>query len=176
VAGTLVHTERGLLPIEKVRVGAMVLSQPEGGGERAYRRVTDTMSSDDIAVLEVAFETADGIQETLLATRDHPFWVQDMGWRALVTVEMGHKLQLGNGRDATVVSVRDTGAKQRVFTLSVDGFHTYCVRQYVAWGCIMRAPSTVSVAPPVMRPVRVSRWFVAVAWPLQRSLMSTVVL
>ncbi|MDP3799333.1 MAG: hypothetical protein Q8R06_19690, partial [Polaromonas sp.] len=32
-AGTLVHTDQGPLPIEKVRVGTKVLSQPENGGK-----------------------------------------------------------------------------------------------------------------------------------------------
>jgi hypothetical protein len=36
-AGTLVHTEEGLVPIEKVKVGDWVLSKPENGGEQAYK-------------------------------------------------------------------------------------------------------------------------------------------
>jgi hypothetical protein len=133
VAGTLVHTERGLLPIEHVRVGEMVLAQPEGSGERAFRRVTDTVSSDDKVVLEVVFETADGTQETALTTPGHPFWVQVLGWRALAALEPGHKLQLRNGGEATVLSVRDVGAPQRVFTLTLDGFHTYYVGRSGVW-------------------------------------------
>lgn len=43
-AGTPVHTEQGLVPIEKIRVGAHVLSQPEQGGERDYRPVINTVA------------------------------------------------------------------------------------------------------------------------------------
>ena len=44
VAGTLVHTKEGLVPIEQIRVGDWVLSQPEQKGERAYKRVVKTFS------------------------------------------------------------------------------------------------------------------------------------
>lgn len=32
VAGTLVHTKSGLVPIEQLKVGDLVLSQPDEGG------------------------------------------------------------------------------------------------------------------------------------------------
>ena len=40
VAGTLVRTDRGLIPIDKIRIGDRVLSQPEESGELAYKRVS----------------------------------------------------------------------------------------------------------------------------------------
>ena len=33
VAGTLVHTDKGLVPIEQIKVGDLVLSRPEDGGD-----------------------------------------------------------------------------------------------------------------------------------------------
>ncbi|MEC7120350.1 MAG: hypothetical protein VXW65_10660 [Pseudomonadota bacterium] len=46
VAGTLVHTDKGLMPIEQLKVGDMVLSKPESGeGEVAYKRVLKTFKS-----------------------------------------------------------------------------------------------------------------------------------
>lgn len=36
IAGTLVHTQNGLVAIEKIKVGDMVLSQPEGKGPLSY--------------------------------------------------------------------------------------------------------------------------------------------
>lgn len=38
IAGTLVHTDKGLVPIEQIKVGDMVLSQPEQGGRRRTGR------------------------------------------------------------------------------------------------------------------------------------------
>lgn len=46
VAGTLVHTDKGLVPIEQLKVGDMVLSKHESGeGEVAYKRVLKTFKS-----------------------------------------------------------------------------------------------------------------------------------
>jgi hypothetical protein len=47
-AGTLVHTDKGLVPIEQIKVGDMVLSRPEDGDENTpteYKRVTRTFKS-----------------------------------------------------------------------------------------------------------------------------------
>jgi hypothetical protein len=44
IAGTLVHTDQGLVPIEQIKVGDRVLSAPESGEwELAYKRVVKTM-------------------------------------------------------------------------------------------------------------------------------------
>jgi hypothetical protein len=46
VAGTLVHTDKGLMPIEQLKVGDMVLSKDESNtGEQAYKRVVSTFKS-----------------------------------------------------------------------------------------------------------------------------------
>ncbi len=47
VGGTLVHTDRGLVPIEKIRVGDMVLSQTDETGEVACKHVLKTSSFED---------------------------------------------------------------------------------------------------------------------------------
>lgn len=58
-AGTLVNAVSGLVPIEEIKVGDLVLSQPEQGGERSYKRVTKTFTHDfqqvmllDVGLLE----------------------------------------------------------------------------------------------------------------------------
>ena len=46
VAGTLVHTDKGLVPIEQLKVGDMVLSKHESNtGEQASKRVVSTFKS-----------------------------------------------------------------------------------------------------------------------------------
>ena len=39
VAGTLVHTEKGLVPIQEINVGDRVLSRSESGGGNNFQRI-----------------------------------------------------------------------------------------------------------------------------------------
>jgi hypothetical protein len=51
-AGTLVYTEDGLVPIEKVKVGDLVWSRDEASGEVSLRRVQETFVTADQRILE----------------------------------------------------------------------------------------------------------------------------
>jgi hypothetical protein len=94
-AGTLVHTKKGLKPIESIKVGDWVLSRPEKGqGELAYKRVTRTFKSENKAVWVVILlpqselersERDDNFSDSkkvsqLLVTPNHRFGVKDLGW------------------------------------------------------------------------------------------------
>jgi len=111
VAGTLVHTKNGLVPIEQIKVGDLVLSQPEAGGERAYRRVTLTTKRNDQEVLLLEYFRADANDDgsavkNLVLTAPHPVWVSGMGWVAAQTLVGGHEIQLADGSLGIVLSVR----------------------------------------------------------------------
>lgn len=107
-AGTLVHTDKGLVPIEKVRVGTQVLSQPEQGGERAWRPVINTVAHLDqqVYAVQVKVQGANTLT-TLIATPNHPFWVESplvdgQHWMAAECLEPGFVLQLADGSQARV--------------------------------------------------------------------------
>jgi hypothetical protein len=108
IAGTLVHTDKGLVPIEKLRVGDMVLSQPEMKGEQGYKRVVNTFSFVDKEVYLLMYATQDKVDQ-LVATDNHPFWVSDKGWIQAFDLEPGDKLELEGGITASVFCV------QRIF-------------------------------------------------------------
>jgi len=89
VAGTLVHTDKGLVPIEQINVGDRVLSKPENGeGEVAYKPVENTFVHEDKEIWLVEF-TMFGLYpdkviysrevppcfDVLVGTPNHPFWV-----------------------------------------------------------------------------------------------------
>ena len=104
VAGTLVHTKEGLVPIEKLKIGDWVLSRPENpedGTETAYKRVVNTFVHHDKEVLKVQYrkstepiprepntlEFLESHYENVTATIDHPFWVEGFGWTAASELE-----------------------------------------------------------------------------------------
>lgn len=80
VAGTLVHTDKGLVPIQDIKVGDMVLSKPESGiGDIEYKPVISTFTSpkkERIFKVEYFNETvAKQGRNYILCTSNHPFWV-----------------------------------------------------------------------------------------------------
>lgn len=86
VAGTPVWTDKGLVPIEKLKVGDLVLSKSDVSGEKAYKRVLKTFRSENQEIRTINFVgpiTEDGAEsrrEYLFATPGHPFWIKDRGW------------------------------------------------------------------------------------------------
>jgi hypothetical protein len=75
--GTLVHTDKGLVPIEQIKVGDPVLSQPGMTGELEYKPVVKTFQSENKSVVAVSY-IIDGDGQTsyrLYPTGNHPFWV-----------------------------------------------------------------------------------------------------
>lgn len=129
-AGTLVHTDKGLIPIEQVRVGTSVLSQPELGGGQDHRRVTDRIATLDQIVFAVQIKPISSNAllaplapveplATLITTPGHPFWVESLTrgqraragqqadqpaqhWIAVEQLEVGQILQLAGGSRARV--------------------------------------------------------------------------
>ncbi len=74
VAGTLVHTERGLVPIEQIQVGDMVLSQPEIKGELAYRNVLNTFVHEDMEIYLVDYVLTNTPFKSRVAFEYETFW------------------------------------------------------------------------------------------------------
>lgn len=94
VAGTLIHTDKGLLPIEQLKVGDLVLSIPEDGRteEKAYKRVIGTFKSDDKRPIMSPVDD-------IYCTNNHPFWTKDEGWKAAKVLDMNTDLVYALGMD-----------------------------------------------------------------------------
>jgi hypothetical protein len=116
-AGTVVHTNNGLKPIELVRPGDRVLSMVKGQAKPVYQRVLRTLRETRQAVCWVR-----GQGNTLIATRSHPFFVAGydwgdihedyrsdepdyVGWRRADQLADGTLLELHDGRAARATSV-----------------------------------------------------------------------
>src|SRR4029079_19284193 len=78
VAGTQIWTDRGLLPIETVQVGDLVLSRHPESGELAYQPVLKTSVREPEPVFKVTTEQGD-----IRATGGHVFWISGQGWTKL---------------------------------------------------------------------------------------------
>lgn len=83
VAGTLVHTDKGPIPIQDIKVGDRVLSKSEKSeGALEYKAVVSTFKSpvkEDIYKVEYynvdAYERGEKGTSYLFCTDNHPFWI-----------------------------------------------------------------------------------------------------
>ena len=76
IAGTLVHTDKGLVPINKIKVGDRVLSRDENNpdAENVYKRVVSTFkSAEKKRIIHQKYLTQEGYGY-LFCTEDHPIW------------------------------------------------------------------------------------------------------
>lgn len=112
IAGTLVHTDKGLIPIEQIKIGDRVLSQSEQTGEQTYKRVTRTTRFEDAPVWSLAYfrgselERAEaekrmmplGVERRLVVTPNHPLWIRGKGWIQVKDIDFdGDELLLCDG-------------------------------------------------------------------------------
>lgn len=119
-AGTPVWTSGGLVPIEQIRVGDVVLSQDPDSGELAYKPVLGTTLRPSGPLVRVTvggerFDTSGG----------HLFWVSGEGWIKARQLRSGMEAH-GVGGTANVGSV-EAGPTQETHNLIVADFHTYFV-------------------------------------------------
>lgn len=124
VAGTLVHTSDGLVPIERIRVGDLVLSRSGAGdGGEIYQRVVSTFEVDDKEVWYVGFYRQgatgyvfDDAAGFVVCTPTHRFRVVDMEdwaigmlgdyrnrWVPADRLNVGMVVQLAHGQRAEIV-------------------------------------------------------------------------
>jgi hypothetical protein len=107
VAGTLVHTDNGLLSIEKLRIGDMVLSRSEEKRETGYRRVVSTLVQEEQELWLIEYVlTSETEIRTLVATGSHPFWVRGAGWTSVENLNPLDQLELDGDKDNCVYKVR----------------------------------------------------------------------
>ncbi|WP_173911022.1 hypothetical protein [Acinetobacter sp. Marseille-Q1618] len=81
--GTLVHTNKGLVPIQELKVGDMVLSLPENGeGDFVYQPVTEKFVSEDKEIWALFHQNCDATNwetdlKVVFVTGEYPIWVQE---------------------------------------------------------------------------------------------------
>ena len=124
VAGTMIATENGHLPIETISVGAHVWATDPETGKTELKQVENTFVNETTCVTHI---TVKG--ETITSTQTHPYYVANQGWVLAKDLRAGDILVILNGEQVVLELVQHEILESPVATYNfeVEDFHTYYV-------------------------------------------------
>ncbi len=121
VPGTLIQTATGLVPIETIQVGDLVVSQDVETAELTLKPVILTTIRPPKPTIKI---TAG--EDTIEATGGHLWWVSGHGWVKSRDLKSGMMLHTATGT-TEVARLVVNPTPQPTHNLVVDGYHTYFV-------------------------------------------------
>lgn len=149
IAGTLIWTVHGPVPIECLRVGDLVLSQSEDTGEWGFKPVLDTITTHPAELWKLTIADKHGTQHTLTGTAEHPIWTTDAAFVPMAHLKPGQQVLLADGAAAWVHDIRRlrgppegepaaaawgwNGDTYTTFNIEVQDFHTYFAGDAGVW-------------------------------------------
>ncbi|MFK0195862.1 DNRLRE domain-containing protein [Kitasatospora sp. NPDC090308] len=115
------------LPIGEIQVGDHVSATDPETGAIAAEPILDVIvgyGNRHLVAIGV-----DGSDAQIVATSNHPFWIDGKGWVQAGEVKLGDQVMESSGIHAAVTFVQDIGDTpgQLVFNLNVGGLHTFTV-------------------------------------------------
>ncbi|MFZ6747886.1 hypothetical protein [Undibacterium sp. Ren11W] len=114
VAGTLIHTKQGLLPLGQLRVGDQVELMSTASTVHTYSPILRVTSKPDESVILLEFISEDELSAgELIVHPDHLFWVEGQGWTAANRLSYGVAIKRPGKADATVLRVLDLFATEQ---------------------------------------------------------------
>ncbi len=124
VAGTLVETENGSVPIEEITAGMLVYAHNPDTEGTELKEVVQTFVNETNELVHIKVSG-----EEIISTPTHPFWVPQKGWTDAIQLRAGDRLQLLNGEYVIVEQVQHEilEAPVTVYNFEVEDFHTYYV-------------------------------------------------
>ena len=130
IAGTMVLTATGLVAIEKLSAGDVVISTNPDTLETAGKTVLETYVR---KVDKLVHLTING--EEIVTTDNHPFYVQGRGFINAGNLLVGDKLISVNGEDLFVEKhrVEELHEPATVYNFQVEDYHTYFVGESAVW-------------------------------------------
>ena len=156
VAGTLIHTEDGLVPIEEIKPDQLVWAEDSETGERALKRVVCLFRNEKYELVHVQVNG-----ETITCTTEHPFYVPGKGWVVAKDLQANDRLELLDGGEAYIDSVNLESLDEpvKVYNFEVEEFHTYFVgaSSYLVHNVCMgsRNQKVAAAAKKVEKPIKI---------------------
>jgi RHS repeat-associated protein len=139
VAGTPIHTDKGLVPIEKIKVGDKVLSYNEKTKQFEYKQVAHTFIGTKENLVHIKIKG----EKRLTTTTEHPFYVkkthkardslsngdddEEGEWVEAGELEVGDKVLRSNGKWTRITRIEYEQKQITVYNFEVEGNHSYFV-------------------------------------------------
>jgi RHS repeat-associated protein len=130
VRGTPVLTASGLVAIDALKPGTLVLTGDPASGVTAYRPILRTFVHESSELMHI-----DVAGDPITCTPSHPFWVEGHGWTLAGALAAGDVLELASGQRAAIVSVtrEELSSPVDVYNIEVADYHTYFVASVGVW-------------------------------------------
>ncbi|SFH56801.1 intein N-terminal splicing region [Pseudobutyrivibrio sp. OR37] len=124
VAGTLVCTVDGEVPIEDIEVGDYVLAENPETGEIDYKPALETYEHD---IYDIVYLTIDG--EDFTTTEGHPFFTLERGFVKAGELRYSDTLVDDNGKELHLEKKNKEHLSKpvTVYNFAVEDYHTYFV-------------------------------------------------
>jgi hypothetical protein len=162
---TLVATPTGNKPISKLKVGDKVLAYNESRDQEGTFTIQEVFNSTKSSSIEVKLRTDTNQLETIIATPEHPFWVNKKAepisrpkpsgyghlsdyWVGAKDLKIGDTITRVGGLNGRVESVKAFEKSQRFYNLSVQDAETFFVGEgnWLAHNCFKAVINGVEVA------------------------------
>ena len=126
IAGTLIETDNGSVPIEEITAGMLVYAHNPDIGETELKEVVQTFVRETNELVHIKVNG-----EEIITTPTHPFWVPQKGWTDAIQLRAGDRLQLLNGEYVIIEQVQHEifEAPVTVYNFEVEDFHTYYITE-----------------------------------------------
>ena len=124
-------TAAGVLAIERIKAGDVVLSAHQETFEVGHRKVLETYVREVDRLVHLVVNG-----ETIITTFDHPFYVKDKGFVYATNLWIGAELIDKNGNILHVEEIYHEYLEDEtctVYNFQVEDYHTYFVSEQCIW-------------------------------------------
>ncbi|WP_319922974.1 polymorphic toxin-type HINT domain-containing protein [Moraxella catarrhalis] len=114
--------------------GELVWTRNDVTLEYDYRPVIATKVTPNQEIYEVVVKHSNHTTETFKTTKEHPFWVEGIGWLKASLLEQGMTLLDKHGLpNVTIISQTKLTHTDTVYNFEVQDFHTYHIGEFGVW-------------------------------------------
>ena len=124
VEGTLILSQNGLVPIEKIKIGDFVWSTNIETGESKLKIVLQTFVGKTDKLIHIYIDN-----DKIISTPTHPFYSPQKGWISAVSLKAGDFLVNADGDYVVIKKIQHELLKNpiSVYNFETADFHTYYV-------------------------------------------------